>query len=148
MIDGLLRGFHLLARCLFIPCIGITVIQREVAAREMDPDLVTFLKHITVRKQFKAVLIDRPRHQQSRRLPDRLAESRTYDALRQIVCRSLRIYIDERGGKIRIFGGRGRMQHDHDWAGHFEVFEKFAARKHQHIMPGLIGPLIHRSGPD
>ena len=148
MIDRLLGYRDFCIHSLWMACVGVPVPHGEVAAGEMYADAIAFQEDVAGGEQINGVFVDLSRHQQTRWLPDGLTKPGADESFGEVVCRPIRIDVDQAGDKVRIPRGGGGVKLNHDGASHLTVLGHRVASENQNVLPVFVRPLVNRARTD
>jgi hypothetical protein len=138
---------RMLHRAFWFARIRVDIEMREVAARDVETQLVAAAEQVAYREQFDRDRIHLARHHQRRLLPA-VSITAAKDAFGQVHCKTLwvilvgRMYIDQLCREIRIGAVGGDPQLDRDGSGELQVAIERRCRENHDI--GTLGERSER----
>ena len=145
VIDGVGRGYRLMARDVVCPRIEVPIKARKVAAADLKSDPVSFAEDVAGCPDVDGKLVRLTGIQQSGLLL-RVAVAGAEDAFRQILREAIGADVYQFGGEIGIDRGRASEEFDTNRPGDFEILGKRGGGVDEHIVAGFDRALVAGAG--
>src|SRR6266849_1850394 len=146
VVDDVCCFDHVRSTRLILTGIQVSIKSREVAAGNLEPQLVSWQENITCRPKVYVNVINLPRTSKFRFLL-RIAVAQAQNTFRQILCKSVWPDVNHFSGNVRVDRRAADIQVERNWTRNFGVLCKCWRREYEHVAARFCRPLVLRTNP-